>query len=76
MKVHVITQTLARDYGDLPNNFSIVQRQTEVDLDSTQAFEAIATMYGAKIYERNGKHFFTARLDTQRMIYSEYTITE
>ena len=71
MKVHIITQELMKDYG---GNFSNVISRTEVDTDSTQAVEAIAAMYGVKIFERHGKHFFTQHLDTQRILYVEYTV--
>lgn len=74
MKVHFKHEELLKDVNT--NNFTTVISRVEKDIDSTEPLEAFAALYGATIYERNGKHYFTARIDSQRMLNVEFTINE
>lgn len=74
MKVHFKHEELLKD--PYSNNFSTVISREEKDIDSTEPLETFAALFGATIYERNGKRFFTIRLDSQRISYTEYTVEE
>lgn len=74
MKVHFKHEERLADPHT--NNFLTVISRVEKDIDSTEPLETFAALYGATIYERNGKHFYTIRLDSQRIAYIEYTVEE
>ena len=74
MKVHFKHEELLKD--PYTNNFTTVISREEKDIDSTEPLETFAALFGATIYERNGKRFYTIRLDSQRISYTEYTVEE